>query len=156
MPRLFSALSVQQLNCYYTPVVCCYLRQALAKYNWSGITAAIDCENDDIDAIYDDFIKVIKWHINCIVPTRNITMRKFDPSYIIHRIKLLLCKRNKLRRAGRVEHADNLAVKINRCIARNQSSALAGAKNSDTRQFWALLKKQGTGGLRNKMCKTLT
>ena len=32
----------------YTPVVCCYLRQALAKYNWSGITAAIDCGNDDM------------------------------------------------------------------------------------------------------------
>ena len=62
-------------------------------------------------------------------------MRERDPSYITPRTKLLLLKRNKLRRAGRVEHADNLAVKINRCIARNRSSALARAKHSDTRQL---------------------
>ena len=68
-------------------------------------------------------------HINCIVPTRNVTMRERDPSYITPHIKLLLRKRNKLRRADQVEHADNLAVKINRCIARNRSSALTGAKN---------------------------
>ena len=119
---------------------------------------------NDIDAIYDDFIKVIKWHINCIVPTRNFAMRERDPSYI----SLLLRKRNKLRIAGLIDHDDNLAVKINRCIARNRSSALVGAKNSDTRQLWALLKhtvtrgssghcsdKQGTERFRSKMYKHL-
>ena len=44
----------------YTPVVCYYLCQALSKYNWSGITEVIDCGNNDIDANYDDFIKIIK------------------------------------------------------------------------------------------------
>ena len=107
----------------------------LAKYNLSGITAAIDYGNNGIGDIYDDFIKVNKWYINCIIPTRNVTIRERDPSYITLRIKLLLRKRNKLRRAGRVEHVDNLAVKINRCIARNRRSALAGAKNSETRQL---------------------
>ena len=74
----------------YTPVVYCYLRQALTKYNWSGFTGKIDCGNDDSDAIYDDFIQVIKWHINCIVPTRDVTIRERDRSYITHHIKLLL------------------------------------------------------------------
>ena len=57
-------------------------------------------------------------------------MRERDPSYITPRIKLLLRKRIKLRRAGRVEHDDNLIVKINRGIARNRSSALADAKKN--------------------------
>ena len=38
----------------------------------------------------------------------NVTMRECDSSYITPRIQLLLRNCNKLRRAGRVEHADNL------------------------------------------------
>ena len=90
---------------------------------------AIDCGNDDIDTIYDYFIKIIKWHINCTVPTRNVTMRERNPSYITPCIKLLLHKRNKLRSAGKVEHADNHAVKINRCIARTRSSAYSNCSS---------------------------
>ena len=33
-------------------------------------------------------------------------------------VKLLLRKRNKLRRAGKIEHADCISVKINRLIAK--------------------------------------
>ena len=49
-------------------------------------------------------------------------------------------------RDGRVEHADNLAVKINQCIARNRISALTGAKNSGTMKLWALLKQTWNWG----------
>ena len=79
-------------------------------------------------------------------------MRERNPLYIITpRIELLLRKRNKLRTAGRVEHADNLTVKINRCIGRYRISALAGAKNeaalgiAQTNRALGV-KKQGTGG----------
>ena len=44
----------------YTPLVACLLRQAFSNYNWTGIIAAIDCGTDDIDAIYNDLIKVLK------------------------------------------------------------------------------------------------
>ena len=81
----------------YTPLVSCLLRQALSNYNWTGIIAAIDCGKDDIDVIYNDLIKVLKWHINAIVLTRNVSMRERHPSYITPRIKILLRKRNKLR-----------------------------------------------------------
>ena len=67
-------------------------------------------------------------------------MRERDPSYITPRIKIL---RNKLRRAGRIEQADYTAFNINRLIARSRSTALAGAKNNDTKQLWAMLKQTG-------------
>ena len=43
----------------YTPLVSCLLRQALSNYYWTGIIVAIDCGTDDIDAIYNDLIKVL-------------------------------------------------------------------------------------------------
>ena len=44
----------------YTPLVSCLLRQALANYNWGGITAAITCHTDNIDNIYNDFVTIVK------------------------------------------------------------------------------------------------
>ena len=125
-------------------------------YNLTGIIAAIDCGTDDIDAIYNDLIKVLKWHINAIIPTRNVSMRERDPSYITPRIKILLRKCNKLRRAGRIEQADYTAVNINRLIARNRSTALAGAKNNDTKQLGQCLNRPVTGVLRHKLCQAST
>ena len=83
-------------------------------------------------------------------------MRERDPSYITPRIKILLRKRYKLRRAVRIEQADYTAVNINRLIARNRSTALAGAKNNDTKQLWAMLKQTGNWGVRDKLCQAST
>ena len=124
----------------------CLLRQALVNFNWGGIIAAIDCGTDSIDNIYNDFINIIKWHINSIVPVRKISMRERDPSYITPRIKILLRKRNKLRRAGKIEEADYIAVKVNPLIAHNRSTALAGSSNADAKQLCGLLKRTGTLG----------
>ena len=96
-----------------------------------------------MDKIYDDFVRIVKWHVNCIVLRRKVSMRERDPSYITRRLKLLLRKRNKLRRSDKNEQADCIAVKINRLIARNRSTALAGANNKDTKQLWTLLRKTG-------------
>ena len=72
-------------------------------------------------------------------------MKERDPSYVTPRIKLLLRKRS-LGRAGKIEHADCIAVKINRLLANNRSTVLAGADNADTKQLWTLLKKTGNWG----------
>ena len=77
-------------------------------------------------------------------------MRSSDPPYISPAIKLLLCQRNKLRRAGKLEQADHLAVRINRLIARRRSKLLAGASNHDTKQLWELLKKTDNWGAKRK------
>ena len=89
-------------------------------------------------------------YINAIVPTRNVSMRERDPSYIRPRIMILLRKRNKLRGAGRIEQSDYTAVNINRLIARNRSTALAGAKNNDTKQLWVMLKQTGNWGTKRQ------
>ena len=130
----------------YTPFSCGLLRQSIAIYNWNGLIAAIANKSDSLDAIYDDFVRIVKWHINCTIPTRKVSMRERVPTYITPRIKLRLSRRNKLKRAGKAEQADIIAVKINKLIARNRSSALAAASNKDTRQLWALLKQTRNWG----------
>lgn len=52
-------------------------------------------------------------------------------------------KRSQLRRAGSIEQADHLAGKIHWLVAGNRSAALADAKNTVTKQLWALLKETG-------------
>ena len=71
-------------------------------------------------------------------------MRERDPSYITQRIKILLRKRNKMRRTGKIEQADYIAV--NRLIVHNRSTALAGASNTDTKQLWGFFKRTGYWG----------
>ena len=72
--------------------------QQQVNFKWGGNIAAINCGTDSIDNIYNDFVNIVKWNINSIVPVRKISMRERDPSYITSRIKILLRKRNKLRR----------------------------------------------------------
>ena len=45
-----------------------------------------------------------------------------------------------------MEQPDYIAVKVNRLIAHNRSTALAGASNADTKQLWGLLKRTGNCG----------
>ena len=108
--------------------------------------AAMTCHTDNIDNIYNDFVTIVKWHVDTIVPVCAISMRERDPSYITPRIKTLLRRRNKLMRAGKTEHADHIAQKVNRLIAHSRSIALAGASNTDTRQLLSLLKRTGNWG----------
>ena len=54
----------------YSPNAANLLCQGLCNcnYNWNFIIIAIDPKPDTIDAIYNDFIRIINWHINKIVP----------------------------------------------------------------------------------------
>ena len=81
-----------------TPLTANLLQQSFARYNWGGIITAIDNKTDTIDNIYNDFVRIVKCHVNgCI------SMRQRDPVYITPRIKLYLRNRNKHRRAGKFE-----------------------------------------------------
>ena len=102
------------------------------------------------------YLTIVKWHVNTTVPVCAISMRERDPSYITPRIKILLCRRNKLRRAGKTEQADHIALKVNRLIAHNKSIALAGASNTDTRQPRSLLKCTGNLGANKQTISKLT
>ena len=82
------------------------------------------------------------WHLDVILPARTISMRKSDNPYITPTIKILLRKRNKLRRSDKVKAADHLAVRINRLISQ-KIRAHSSASNRDTSQLWKLLKSTG-------------
>ena len=53
--------------------------QYFYNYNWSAIVNAIDAQSDTIDAIYEDFVKIIKWHVDQIVSLHKVTMRDSEP-----------------------------------------------------------------------------
>ena len=78
----------------YSPSVAKRLSEYAGGYNWSGITNAIDNNSDNIDDIYDDFVKILKSIIDAIVLSHNINIRSSDPPYISPAIKLLLRQRN--------------------------------------------------------------
>ena len=77
---------------------------------------------------------------------RKISKRERDPSYIRSRIEIMHRKCNKLRRAGKMEQADCIKVKVNCLIVHNRSTALAGASHTDTKQLWGLLMRSGNWG----------
>ena len=68
-------------------------------------------------------------------------MRERNPLYVAPRIKLIMRKRYKLRRADKAGQADNIAGKINKLIAHYRSAALSGASNRDTKKLCCLLKQ---------------
>ena len=78
-----------------------------------------------IDAVYNDFVRIVLWHLDVILPVRTICMRISENPYITPTIKMLLRKRNKLRRSDKVTAADHLAVRINRLISQERSRALS-------------------------------
>ena len=118
----------------------------MTNYKWNILSAATDASSDNLDNICDDCVRLVKWHINCSIPARNVSMHERDPPYVTPRIKLLLRKRNKLRRCGRCEDADNIDRKINALIARNRSQVLSGASITDTKKIGIFIKNTGNWG----------
>ena len=84
--------------------------------------------------VFITIVRIVKWYINCSFPARNVSMRERDLPYVTTHIKLLLRKRNKLRRTGRYEKADNIARTFNDLIAYNSSQVLSGASTIDTKR----------------------
>jgi len=99
------------------------LSNALIDYNWSGIILALEeCHScTDFSSIYSDFIKVVKYLIHTHLPSKAVSFSNREPSFITPRIKILLRKRNNLRRTGKLTQVDELSAKIGKLIAENQS-----------------------------------
>jgi len=111
-------------------------------YSWSGLLNAIDCGTTDVSTAFDDFNTVVKWHLDKhIIPTKTVTIKEKDPSFITPAVKRLLRKRNKLRRRGHLEKANLIANKINVMITNKRQNTLSKASSSDVRKLWAVLRK---------------
>ena len=55
----------------------------------SAIVNAIDAQSDTIDAIYDDFVKIVKWRVYQIVSLRKATIWHVDQ--IVRLRKVTMC-----------------------------------------------------------------
>ena len=73
-----------------------------------GLSNAIDSKTIDVDTAFNDFYKIINWHVNRYIFRRTVIMKPRDPGYITPspRLKLLLRKRNKLYRLGHTAAGD--------------------------------------------------
>jgi len=74
------------------------------------------------------------------IPQRRVRMSPKDPSYITPLVKSLLIKRGILRKSGRIDEANQLAVPINQLIADNQGNALTHLVDATPKQLWAAVK----------------
>jgi len=122
------------------------LSDVLLSYNWSAIIIALDnCLADDqFSLIYSDFIKIVKYLLHSAIPSKTVSMSYRDPPFITPQIKVLLRKRNKLRRRGKIQEADVKTSKINKLIERNRSKFLTNANSQDVSKMWSMVKASGS------------
>ena len=124
------------------------LCEALSKYSWNALISAIDCGVIDANETFDDFYKVVHWHLEIYIPAQSVVMKAKDPAFITPNIKLLLHRRNKLRKLGRIEQADAIASKINKMIDYNRKQLLVNAECQDTAKLWSMLRRTNNWGAR--------
>jgi hypothetical protein len=111
------------------------LRFALGTFDWSSVL-----ERSSVEQIYNAFLGVIRMFIQRCIPSKTVTLRIRDPRYITPLIKSLLIKRNRLRRRGKIAHADLLADKINHLIAEVQNNLLSKLSSSSSKEMWTAVR----------------
>jgi len=85
------------------------LQQALSDYNWKPFLA-----ENDIESLYSDFVKVINWHVNKCILVKMVKIKHKTHKFIAQLIKVLLVKRSRLLRKGKIQQANILAEKFGR------------------------------------------
>ena len=116
----------------------CYvdrLARALHECDWSCVTGAAE-----IDNAYDIFLVNVHRLIQQTIPCRKVTLTKSTPPHITPLVKSLLRRRNKHRRNGRIEAADELSTKIGNLITEFRATHLQRLNNRDIRRLWATVK----------------
>jgi hypothetical protein len=70
----------------------------------------------DPQSAWDEFYREEEERLNSIYPIRSITMTSSDPNYMTPELKYMLRCKNRLMRAGRVDEAGALAVRVKDAI----------------------------------------
>jgi len=73
---------------------------------------------------FDNFYNVALRLLDQFYPEKTITIKSRDPEHIMPLIKSLLCKKNKLMRAGRVEKAGAIARRVGKEIVKHNRTRL--------------------------------
>jgi hypothetical protein len=80
--------------------------------------------------------------LNTYYPERTVTITAADPPYVTPSIRCMLRKKNKLMRAGRVEQATALAIKIGNSIKNFNSAELSRVDVvADPKSMWAKVRQ---------------
>ena len=111
------------------------LRFALGTYDWSYIY-----DYESFDEMYSEFLTVIKETVQCCVPCKTVSIGTKEAYYITPVVKSLLKKRNGLRRQGRLEEADAIAIKINNLISEQQRKRLINSNKCNSKEMWKSVK----------------
>ena len=132
----------RQIRCYSctSPADMARLNTFCSDYNWNAIVNGIDHGTLSVNQAFADFVAILHYALEHIVGYRTVTVRERDPPYITPAIRVLLRKRNKLLRRGKIDSAQSITIRIGKMIAGVRSKLLSKASASDTKQLWQLLR----------------
>jgi len=83
------------------------------------------CVMNDLQKVYDNmFVNSVHSVIEQSIPVRRVRLGHKDPAFLTPLIKVLLRRRSRLRRRGRVNEADTLAVRSIRLFMTSRVSNL--------------------------------
>ena len=111
------------------------LRQSIALFDWSDVTCATD-----ITDMYNRFLAALSQLVHDNIPVNTVKLGVHDPPFVTPLIKQLLCKRNKLRRKGKLSQANKLAVRINSLTVQERSRTMTRLADAKPKQLWAAVK----------------
>ena len=94
---------------------------SVSEFNYSNGST----EYTDTQGHFDVFYNAALELLNCFYPERTITVTSRDPYYITPTIKAKLRRRNRLRRAGRIDEANALSRRIGKDIANRNKTRLS-------------------------------
>jgi hypothetical protein len=130
------------------PAIDC-LRAVIANDEWSDVY-----ESTDVSEMYGLFVTKCKSIIDYCVPVKMVSLGPRDPEFMTPLIKQLLNKRNKFRRAGKIEQANTLALKINHLIAQERGRTLARLQTAGPKKLWDAVRK-ADGSSQRAECHSL-
>lgn len=112
------------------------LRYNISLYPWDSLMMC-----NDVEYLYDLFVNIVHSIILASVPVKIVTIGPRDPDYVTPFIKSLLRQRNRLRRKGRTDDADIIALKINSLITQNRATRLEKLSTATSKQLWDAVNK---------------
>ena len=77
-----------------------------------------------------------------VYPIKTVAVGPHDPDFVTPLVKVLLNKKNRLRRRGKIEAANNLACKINGIIVSIRSKRLSNAAHGFAKDLWAQVRSK--------------
>jgi hypothetical protein len=107
------------------------LRYYIGINDWRSM---LSCE--ELQSAYDEFLTTVKYYIQICIPVKTVCLGKRDPEFVTPFIKVLLNKRNKLRRQGDFAAANNLARRINFIIADTLCGRLSRLVHAPVKDMW--------------------